>query len=324
MDTQAKFELIKRNTEEIVTEEELHTILETKNKPNVYTGYEPSGPVHIGHAVTVMKLKDMETAGFHVKILLADVHALLNKKGTEEGIAQQCVLWEKAMNALGLKNPEIVLGSDFEYTKEYIRELHKLALRTSIKRGLRSMQEVARDIENATVSQMIYPLMQTLDIKYLELDAAQGGMEQRKIHMLARELFPLELDLPSPTCVHTPLISALSGPGSKMSSSIPESMISVTDSEEDIVGKMKKAYCPAKVIEDNPVLQIARLIIFPNIQSLDIERPEKFGGDLHFANYAEVERVFQAGELHPLDLKKTVAKELASIFAPVKNVFDKQ
>ncbi len=322
MDSQAKFDLIQRNTEEIVTEEEMKTILETKTKPNVYTGYEPSGPVHIGHAVTVMKLKDMETAGFHVKILLADVHALLNKKGTEEEIAQQCVLWEKAMVALGLKNPEIVLGSDFQYTKEYIRELHKLALRTSIKRGLRSMQEVARDIENATVSQMIYPLMQTLDIKYLELDAAQGGMEQRKIHMLARELFPLELELASPTCVHTPLISALTGPGSKMSSSVPESMISVTDSEQEIMGKMKEAYCPAKIVEDNPVLQIARLIVFPNIQSLKIERPEKFGGDIQFSDYQEVERIYGDGGLHPLDLKKAVARELSNIFAPVKTVFE--
>ena len=322
MDTQTKFELIKRNTEEIVTEEELKKILETVTKPNVYTGYEPSGPVHIGHAVTVMKLKDMEEAGFHVKILLADVHALLNKKGTEEEIGNQCVLWEKAMNALGLKKPEIVLGSDFQYTKEYIRELHKLALRTSIKRGLRSMQEVARDIENATVSQMLYPLMQTLDIKYLDLNAAQGGMEQRKIHMLARELFPSELNLPSPTCVHTPLISALTGPGSKMSSSVPESMISVIDSEKDIQNKMKKAYCPAKEVEDNPILQIARLIIFPNIQKLNIERPEKFGGDLFYANYAELENSFKEGNLHPLDLKKAVAKELASIFAPVKKVFE--
>ena len=228
------------------------------------------------------------------------------------------------MNALGLKNPEIILGSDFEYTKEYIRELHKLALRTSIKRGLRSMQEVARDIDNATVSQMLYPLMQTLDIKYLELDAAQGGMEQRKIHMLARELFPSELDLPPPTCVHTPLISALTGPGSKMSSSIPESMISVTDSKEDIFDKMKKAYCPAKVIEDNPVLQIARLIILPNIEKLTIERPEKFGGDLLFLNYNELEKSFIKGNLHPLDLKKAVATELASIFTPVKKVFDKE
>ena len=184
------------------------------------------------------------------------------------------------------------------------------------------MQEVARDIENATVSQMIYPLMQTLDIKYLDLDAAQGGMEQRKIHMLARELFPSELKLPPPTCVHTPLISALSGPGSKMSSSMPESMISVTDSEEEILGKMKKAYCPAKVIEDNPVLQITRLIIFPNAKELQIERPEKFGGNIAFVKYKEVESAFSEGELHPLDLKKAIGRELSKIFAPVKEVFN--
>ncbi|MHA1303591.1 MAG: tyrosine--tRNA ligase [Candidatus Heimdallarchaeaceae archaeon] len=323
MDFQEKINLIKRNSAEIITEEELIKLLETKDHPFVYTGYEPSGPVHLGHAVTVMKLKDLEQAGFRVKILLADVHALLNKKGTEEEIAQNCVLWERAMNALGLQKPEIVLGSSFQYRKEYIQDLHRLALRTTINRGLRAMQEVARDIENAMVSQMLYPLMQTLDIKYLELDAAQGGMEQRKIHMLARELFPSELDISPPVCIHTPLISALTGPGSKMSSSVPDSMISVLDSEEDIRRKMKKAYCPAKVIEDNPVLQIAKLIIFPNIPELTIKRPSKFGGDISFTNYVELENAFVEGTLHPLDLKKAVANELSTIFQPVKEVFEK-
>lgn len=322
MDTAKKIDLIKHNTTEIVTEQELKELLETKDSPNIYTGYEPSGPVHLGHAVTVMKLKDLESAGFHIKILLADVHALLNKKGTEEEISENCVLWEKAMRALGLKNPEIVLGSEFQYGKEYIQDLHRLALRVTINRGLRSMQEIARDIENATVSQMIYPLMQVLDIKYLDLDAAQGGMEQRKIHMLAREVFPSELKLKPPVCIHTPLISSLMGPGSKMSSSIPESMISVIDSKEDIQRKLKKAYCPAKIVEDNPVLQIAKLIIFPNIKSLTVERPEKFGGDVSFNNYEELEKTFVEGNLHPLDLKKVIATELAKIFEPVKKVFE--
>ena len=71
MDSQEKFQLIKRNTEEIVTEQELKILLDTKDHPNVYTGYEPSGPVHIGHAVTVMKLKDMETAGFLISRRMA-------------------------------------------------------------------------------------------------------------------------------------------------------------------------------------------------------------------------------------------------------------
>ncbi len=322
MDIKKRIALISRNCEEVITIDELKTILETITAPSVYTGYEPSGPVHLGHAVTVMKLKDLEQAGFKVKILLADVHALLNKKGTEEEIAEQCILWEKAMKALGLKNPEIVKGSAFQYEKEYIQEVHKLALRTTINRGLRSMQEVARDIENATVSQMLYPIMQILDIKFLELDAAQGGMEQRKIHMLARELFPTELNKKAPICIHTPLITALTGPETKMSSSIPESMIAVTDSEETIKRRIKKAYCPASEAKNNPILQIAKLIIFPNKGSIKIERAEKYGGDISFETYEALEKTFLDGGIHPLDLKKIVGSNIAEIFKQVKEIFE--
>ncbi|MEK6879661.1 MAG: tyrosine--tRNA ligase, partial [Nanoarchaeota archaeon] len=76
-----KLSLINRNTEEIVTEEELKTLLKRKKNPVVYCGYEPSGAMHLGHFVTVLKLMDLQKAGFKVKILLADVHAFLNRKG---------------------------------------------------------------------------------------------------------------------------------------------------------------------------------------------------------------------------------------------------
>lgn len=324
MDIDERIKLIKRNTVEVVTEEELKHILETKTQPITYTGYEPSGPLHMGHAVTIMKLKDLEKAGCKVKILLADVHALLNKKGTIDEIEEQCRIWEKSMKAMGLKNPEIVLGSEFQYDKDYINDLHSIALKITLNRALRSMQEIARDVKNAVVSQMLYPLMQALDIKFLSVDIAQGGMEQRKIHMLARDIFNSEFGLPGPTCVHTPLISSLTGPGSKMSSSIPDSLISVLDNEEQIKKKLKKAYCPAKIVEDNPVLQIAQLIVFPSIDELSFTRPEKFGGDITFSTYDELEKVFINGNLHPLDLKNSVAREVASIFAPVKSVFEKE
>jgi tyrosyl-tRNA synthetase len=50
---------------------------------------EPNGPMHLGHFVTITKLLDLERAGFKVVILLADVHALLNRKGNEEEIKRK-------------------------------------------------------------------------------------------------------------------------------------------------------------------------------------------------------------------------------------------
>ena len=63
--------------------------------------------------------------------------------------------------------------------------------------------------------------------------------------------------------LHTPLITSLKGPREKMSSSTPDSNISVMDSDEQIKKKIQKAYCPAKQSTNNPILEIIKLIIFP-------------------------------------------------------------
>jgi len=51
-----KLSLIARNTEEIVTKEELEALVDSKNQPKAYVGYEPSGKIHMGHVLTVNKL----------------------------------------------------------------------------------------------------------------------------------------------------------------------------------------------------------------------------------------------------------------------------
>jgi tyrosyl-tRNA synthetase len=318
MNNEEKFELLKNNTEEIITDDALKELLRKKKSPVVYCGYEPSGPLHLGHFVTITKLMDFAKAGFKVKILLADVHAMLNKKGSEELISKEVKAWEKTIKAIGLKC-EIVLGSSFQYKKEYQFDLMKLAQATTINRGLRSMQEIARDVENATISQLLYPIMQIADIKYLGVDVAIGGIEQRKVHMIGKDLAKtLNHDF---IPFHTPLITSLKGPGEKMSKSIPGSGISVTDSKEEIFSTMKKAYCPEKIAKDNPILQIANLILFPHLGELKVSRPEKFGGNLEYSSYKDLESDFVQGKLHPLDLKTAVAEALEKIIAPIRKNF---
>ena len=322
---QKRFDLIKKNTEEIISEKELKEVLEKgtsskrgqskEKKPVVYCGYEPSGPMHLGHFVTITKLMDFEKAGFKVKILLADVHAFLNRKNTEQEIKKEVDNWRKTIKAIGLK-AEVVLGSDFQFKPEYQMDVMRLAQGLTINRGLRSMQEVARDIDNATVSQLWYPLMQVVDIKHLDVDVAHGGLEQRKIHMMGKDM-KKELDY-NFVAVHTPLITSLKGPGSKMSKSIPGSGISVTDSYEEIKNTIKGAYCPEKIIEDNPLIQICKLIIFPHLSLLEIKRPDKFGGNKNYKDYEELEGDFTEGKLHPMDLKTGVTEALEKIIAPIR------
>jgi tyrosyl-tRNA synthetase len=315
MDIESRMKIIKGNVEEIVTEEELRKLLAEKESPCVYCGYEPSGPMHLGHFVTITKLMDFDKAGFKVKVLLADVHAFLNRKGTEEDIKREVENWRRTIKAIGL-NAEVVLGSSFQFKEEYQLDVMRLAQESTINRGLRSMQEIARDFEHATISQLWYPLMQVADIKHLGVDVAEGGLEQRKVHMIGKDVMST---LKHPfVAFHTPLITSLKGPGEKMSKSIKGSGISVTDSYDEIKSTVKGAYCPEKVKEENPILQIARLIIFPRFDSFKIERPEKFGGNVEFKNYSELEESYVGGKIHPLDLKNAVTEYLEKIIAPIR------
>ena len=305
------YELVTRNTIEVITDQELRALIDCPIK-RVYTGYEPSGEIHLGHMVTVNKLIDLQKAGFEVTVLIADLHAFLNRKGTMEEIREIARYNRRCFEGLGLVDAKYVLGSDVQLTPEYELSVLKLSQAITLNRARRSMDEVGRQMENPTVSQMVYPIMQIVDIATLEVDAALGGIDQRKIHMLAREHLPV-IGYQAPVCIHTPIISGLDG--QKMSSSAGN-VISVADSEEDIKQKIKKAFCPPQ-IENNPVLQILQYHIFPRTGAITIHRPAKFGGDREFTTYEDLERAYAAGEIHPLDLKSAAADHLIDILAPV-------
>jgi len=306
------YERVCRNTVEIVTDDDLRALLAQPHK-KVYAGYEPSGEIHLGHLVTINKLMDLQAAGFEVTVLLADLHAFLNRKGTMEKIGELAEYNKRCFEGLGLKNVTYVLGSDLQLNRDYELLVLQLSQQITLNRATRSMDEVGRQMDHPTVSQMIYPIMQMADIAMLGADAAVGGIDQRKIHMLAREHL-VNFGYKAPVCIHTPILNGLDG--KKMSSS-QGNYISVADSEEEIRKKCQKAFCPPEIAE-NPILQIFQHHIFPRIGEITIRRPEKFGGDRTFSAYGELEAAYGKGEVHPLDLKKTCGESLAGIFAPVR------
>lgn len=308
--------LIKRNTEEIVTQEELEQLLEIKESPTAYVGYEPSGKIHMGHVLTVNKLIDLQNAGFEVTVLLADVHAYLNEKGTMEEVREIADFNKECFIALGLeeRKTKFVYGSDYQLEPDYMLSVLKLARDTTLNRAKRSMDEVSRSADNPRVSQMIYPLMQAVDIAKLGVDVAVGGIDQRKIHMLAREELP-GLRYKAPICIHTPILLGLDG--KKMSSS-SNNFISMDDSEKEVKKKINKAFCPEGEIVDNPVLALFKYHIMPRFEEITIYRSEKYGGDLHYPGYGELEAGFALRELHPMDLKASAADYMNRILAPVR------
>jgi tyrosyl-tRNA synthetase len=309
MDT---YERVTRNTVEVVTEDDLRTLLAQPQK-KVYAGYEPSGEIHLGHLVTVNKLVDLQAAGFEVIVLLADLHAFLNRKGTMEKVRELADYNRRCFEGLGLKNVRYVLGSDLQLNRDYELLVLQLSQQITLNRATRSMDEVGRQMDHPTVSQMVYPIMQMADIAMLGVDAAVGGIDQRKIHMLAREHL-VNFGYKAPVCIHTPILNGLDG--KKMSSS-QGNYISIADTAEEIRKKCQKAFCPPEIPE-NPVLQIFQFHIFSRLSEVTITRPEKFGGDRTFTNYTELELSYGKGEIHPLDLKKSCGESLVEILEPVR------
>lgn len=319
MNNEEKLNLIKNGTEEIIKEEELVKLFNKEN-PIAYTGYEPSGKIHLGHAITIMKLKQLQKLGFHIKILLADYHAYLNRKGSLEEIREIAEYNKKCFQSLGLsEETEYVLGSTFQTQAEYTDDVYKLATITTLKRARRSMDQVSRHDDNPKVASTIYPLMQTVDMAYLNVDIALGGMEQRKIQMLAREGLP-EINHNVPVCIHTPLLHGIDG-DDKMSSS-KGNFIAVDDTPKDIKKKINKGFCPQGEIEGNPMIEICQHFVYPNQNTLIIKRPEKFGGDIELTE-EELIKEFSEGNLHPMDLKNGVSEFLIEFLAPVREFMEK-
>jgi tyrosyl-tRNA synthetase len=329
MDTAERTERVLRHTEEVVTEEELADLLERPD-PSVYIGYAPTGEMHIGHFTTIRKLADFLRAEMEVTVLIADLHAHLDdEKSPFELLEARADYYQAAIESMveaaGADSDEIefVRGTEFELEEPYTLELYRMMADTTISRAQRAGSEVVRQSENPKLGGLVYTLMQSLDVAALDADVAYGGIDQRGIYMLARELLP-EHGHDKPLCLFAPLLSGLSG--GKMSASEAGSSVTLTDDPETVAEKINGAYCPQGEVEDNGVLEYLNHLVFPVLEERDepfvIERPDEYGGDVVYEAYDQLEDDFVAGELHPQDLKNATGGAIAEVITPIRERFE--
>ncbi|MDG5778653.1 tyrosine--tRNA ligase [Haloarculaceae archaeon H-GB2-1] len=309
-----RFALITRNAAEVVTEDEIWDIAFEPAGKRAYVGYEPSGELHIGHLVTVNKLIDLQKAGMDIVILLADIHARLNEKGTPEEIQETADTMRRQFLAAGLdpSNTEFVYGSDFQLDEEYVMDTHELAMEANLNRARKAVADgIAGREDNLRLSHANYAVMQAVDIPHLDVDLAVGGMAQRRVHMLARDQLP-QLGYESPPCLHTPLVMGLDG--EPMSSS-KGNVISMGDETAVIEDKIADAYCPGGELAENPIVDIYKYHLFPRFEDITVSRPTKYGGDVTYSSFKKFADTFASGDLHPQDAKETAAAYLDRLLA---------
>lgn len=329
MNTAERKRLVTRHTEEVITEEELDDLLEEPD-PSIYIGYAPTGEMHIGHFTTIRKLADFLRADLDVTVLIADLHAHLDdEKSPFELLEARSAYYEAAIEAMveaAGANPddiEFVRGTEFELEEPYTLELYRLLADTTLSRAQRAGSEVVRQSDNPKLGGLVYTLMQSLDVAALDADVAYGGIDQRGIYMLAREILP-EHGHDKPLCLFAPLLSGLSG--GKMSASEAGSKVNLTDDPETVGEKIDGAYCPQGELEENGVLEYLDHLVFPILEEegepFVIERPEQYGGNVVYEEYADLEADFLEGELHPQDLKGATGEAIAEVIEPIRERFE--
>ena len=340
METDARLELIKQVGEEIVTEDELKELLSKKKQFIAYDGFEPSGNLHIAQGIMrAINVNKMIKAGCKFKMLVADWHAWANNKydgdlDKIEAAGKYIIeVWKSC--GMDLEHVEFVRSNDAVNDPEYWKLVMRIARESTLKRVVRCSQIMGRkESDSLSASQILYPCMQCADIFYLNSEVTQLGMDQRKVNMLAREIGE-KLGYWKPVVVSHHMLMGLKQPASgttdaieraiemKMSKSIPDSAIFMTDSEADINSKIQKAYCPIKQVGENPMMEYSKYIIFEKFSEMKISREEKFGGDLVIKSYQELSEQYAAGKIHPADLKKAVAYYLNQLIEPVRQHFER-
>ena len=331
MTPEEKFQLITSNLQEVVGEDKIKEILNQRNL-RIYWGTAPTGKPHLGYFVPILKIADFLKAGSEVTILFANIHAYLdNMKTNWELLEKRTQYYEfiikemlKTVN-VSLDKLKFVKGTDFQLSKEYTLDMYKLSALATTRDTQKAGAEVVKQTETPKMSGLLYPILQSLDEVYLNVDIQFGGVDQRKIFMFAREFLP-KIGYEKKSHLMNFLIPGL-GESGKMSSSEPNSKLDFDDTDEIIQKKINKAHCIDGVVENNGLLAILKFIVFKKLEqdkrNFVIDRPEKYGGKITFNSYPEVESAFASKQLASVDLKTGVATEMKILIKPLREVLEK-
>ncbi len=349
--------LIERNTAEVMGRDDLLGLLGTPTPIRHYIGFEISGKVHLGTGLVSMgKVADFLKADISCHILLADWHTWINDKlGGDRDVIRRIATgyFTEAMHASLLcvgadpARVQFVLGTDLYKTNDdYWTTVIEVSRHTTLARMLRSISILGREqSDSVDFAKLIYPAMQAADIFAQGINLAHAGTEQRKAHVIARDvalrmrtnrLTDSDGRTIKPAAVHHPLLLGLRKPpvwplpddadeaALKMSKSDPSSAVFIHDDADTIRRRVAKAFCPPGEIRFNPVLNWFEHLVFAlGDAPVRIDRSEANGGAVTFDTYEDLVAAYGRGSLHPSDAKNALAARLIDRLEPARSHFAK-
>jgi tyrosyl-tRNA synthetase len=313
-------ELLLSIAEDVQGGDRLEQMLTEKPNFRAYNGFEPSGRMHIAQAlVTAINTNAITDAGGTMVLYIADFFAQLNHKmgGDINKIHEVGLYFIEVFRACGmnLDRVEFVWTSEFiaGRQREYFEFVNDIAAFATVARIKRTVQIMGRqEGDNLSLSQMLYPCMQTTDVFLLDVEICQLGVDQRKVNMLAIE-YANATKRRAPIVLSHHMLMGLKGPANKMSKSDPDGAVFIEDSRDDIVRKIGRAHFPPNPAE-NPLFEYLKFIILRRFPEVTLAGKTYKSAQEIFDNFAEI---YEHGD----QVKADIAEYVDRLIQPIRDHF---
>lgn len=294
MSPEEQLKLLKRGTAEIISESDLLERLKDGKPLRVKLGLDPTAPhIHLGFAVVLRKLRQFQDLGHQVVLLIGDFTARVGdptgrsetrKVLTAEQIAENAATYkEQFSRILDSNKTEVRFNSEW-LGKMSFADVITLASRTTVARTLERDDFEKRHREGIPIGlhEFLYPLMQGYDSVALESDVEMGGTDQKFNNLMGRSLQKDYGQKPQIVFL-MPILEGTDGV-LKMSKSLGN-YIGITEPPSEMYGKVMSI--PDEIMRR----------YFELCTDVDMD---------------EVDRRLR--EDHPRDTKRSLAKEIVSIY----------
>ena len=294
-DNQAKEQAreLAQNATEVISGDELAAKLGEGHPLRVKLGMDPTAPdLHLGHSVTLKKLRDFQRRGHTVIFLVGDFTAMIGdptgrsearKPLTREQIVANAETYQRQVaKILDPALTEVRFNSEW-MDKLEVRDLIGIAAKLSVARMLErdDFEKRLAEQQPLFLHELLYPLVQGYDSVALRADVELGGTDQKFNMLVAREL-QRAFDQPPQVVMTMPLLEGLDG-----------------------VRKMSKSYGNAVGLTDAPRDMFGKLMSIPDRMML------RYFELLTDTAPAELEAI-RAGKTHPMAEKKRLATAIVA------------
>ena len=295
--------MIKRGTDEILTEADLKKKLDSGKQLVIKAGFDPTAPdLHFGHTVLLNKLRHFQDLGHKVIFLIGDFTGRIGDPSGKNKTRPTLQAKELIENAKTYEKQVFKILkkelTEIKFNSEWCDELGadgliKLASKYNVARMLERDDFNKRFTSNKSIAihEFLYPLVQGYDSVALEADVECGGTDQKFNLLVGREL-QRDYDQDPQVVITVPILEGLDGE-KKMSKSL-ENYIAIDEEPNEMFGKIMS-------ISDDLMWRWFELLSFISEEEISNLKDE-----------------MEAGK-NPRDIKFILAEELVDRFHKVGN-----